>query len=91
MDAMTRTMSAYLRKPKAPVDVAMSFRGMAACRAMSGVCKQMSNFERARLSPYLEQIANANGSNHGIKHLLRPSPEKISRVGSRKGSPHVLE
>jgi hypothetical protein len=26
----------YLRKPKAPVDVAMSFRGIAACRAMRG-------------------------------------------------------
>lgn len=26
----------YWRKPKVPVDVAMSFRGMAACSAMSG-------------------------------------------------------
>jgi hypothetical protein len=27
----------YLRKPKAPVDVAMSFRGIAACRVIRGV------------------------------------------------------
>ena len=88
---MTRTRYAYLRKPKAPMGMAMSFRGMAACRAMSGVWEKMSNFECARLSSYLKQTANANGSNHGIKHLLRPLTEKISRVGSRKGSPHVLE
>jgi len=65
MDAMTRTRSAYLRKPKAPVDVAMSFRGMVACRAISGVWKKMSDFEHARLSSYLKQTANTNGCNHG--------------------------
>jgi len=91
MDAMTRTRSAYLRKLKAPVDVAMSLSGMAACKAMSGVWKQMSHLEHVRLSPYLEQTANASGSNQEIKHLLRPSPEKISRVGSRRVSPYVLE
>ena len=32
----TSTSPTYLRKPKVPVDVAMSFRGMAACRAVSG-------------------------------------------------------
>ena len=40
----------YRRKPKVPVDVAMSFRGMAACRVMRGVWKEMSDFERATLS-----------------------------------------
>jgi hypothetical protein len=60
---------------------------MAACRAVSGGWKQMSDSERAKLSPYLEQKANANGSNEGIKHLLRPSQETISQVGSRKESP----
>ena len=60
------TGSACPRKPKDPMDVAMFFGGMAACRATSGVGKQMSNFERARLSTYLEQTANASSSNEGI-------------------------
>jgi hypothetical protein len=70
--------SAYLRKPNAPVDVAMSFRGMAACRAIRGVWKQVSGLEHARTSrsPYREQSAKAKGSNQGIKRLLRTFPEK---------------
>ena len=70
----------------------MSLIGMAACRAISGVWKHMSGFECARLLPYLEQTANAKGSNEGIKLLLPPSPEEISRVGNeKKDSLYVLE
>jgi hypothetical protein len=60
----------------------MSFRGMAACRAVSGGCKPMRDFKRARLLPYLEQTADASGSNQRIKHLLRPFPEKLGSVVS---------
>lgn len=35
----------YLRKPKVPVDVAISLRGIAACRAMRGTWKKISKFD----------------------------------------------
>ena len=39
---------AHLRKPKVPVDVAISLRGIAACSAMRGIWKQISIFESDR-------------------------------------------
>lgn len=42
---------------------------------------------------YWEQSAKASSNNQGIKHLLRPFPERISQVDTvcRKTSPYVLE
>ena len=49
------------RKPKASVTAAMSFRGIAACRAVRSVCdiEIDSPFEIRAGVPYLEQGTNA--------------------------------
>ena len=90
-DGLPKKSVKYLRKPNVPVDVAMSLIGMAACRAMRGVWKEMNDFKRAGLSPYLEQTANTNASNQGIKLLLRPSPKKFSWIDKGKSIPYVLD
>lgn len=70
----------------------MSFSGMAACRAVSGDWNEISNFERVRSLSYLEETADAGGSNQRIKYFLRPFPEEINQFGrSRKEPPYVLE
>jgi hypothetical protein len=69
----------YLIKPKAPVLVAISLRGIAACRAINGDCdpsfvKHMA--DKKTLGTHLEETADANRSHQGVQNLLCPDSKE---------------
>lgn len=44
-------MGKYLMSMKVDVDVAISFRGIAACNPIRGVCNRHGNIRRVRMKP----------------------------------------